>query len=528
MNFSIVLIVIIIDTAHGQKRKCPDGSNSDQYCCLAVEADSANYLRAEIDEDALLNERVTFITEEGERSSSLPFYTDSNVDMGLYTLSLSTSFQVRQDDYCAVFGLCATSYFTTDSTNLILSASGNGLHLFPLGGPNFELTLTCQYDDEPEQVYNIELLINEKDGARYHAAPIIASLSDTIVEIPEGIYRPPNNLILSASELQFSSEDKIRVENIDQPISITTDPEGYASRFEVTNLVRLASTQTAFAPNEIRANFSAELRIIEPIYNEEEIDVCLTIATFIERRTQRQSSRECFTIRLINEDNHPPLFCTVDQIESSRTCPPRIREVTVKLADVQNGYQLPMERIEAIDGDLIEPSILYELIQPDTGFSLVNSRLVVSNMSDVKMDKENTIVVVARQANNANMLSTQTIVVSIDQSSPPFNFTTPDEIKLNSLGPVENVPFQVIDPDDGNLAAYLDDLELKNINYEFLWTIDSDYLTVSNGNGTLFYANPVTASRIDQTEITLRLLVKETIVGEATQIIRVEFTGTLY
>ena len=59
-----------------QKRKCPDGSDN-KYCCLAVEAELPQYLKAEIDEDARLGERVNFITEDNQIGDVLPLYTDS-------------------------------------------------------------------------------------------------------------------------------------------------------------------------------------------------------------------------------------------------------------------------------------------------------------------------------------------------------------------------------------------------------------------------------------------------------------------
>ena len=71
MKVAIFLILGVL----GQKRKCPDGRDN-QYCCLAVEAELPKYLKAEIDEDARLGERVTFITEDNQIGNVLPLYTD--------------------------------------------------------------------------------------------------------------------------------------------------------------------------------------------------------------------------------------------------------------------------------------------------------------------------------------------------------------------------------------------------------------------------------------------------------------------
>ena len=440
---------------------------------------------------------------------------NKDADPDLYSLTLDSSLTVQSDDFCTNYGLCADSYFATDSNNLLLLTNGN-LHLFPLGGPMFELSLTCQYDNQPAQSYIIELLINEKDGRQNHKPPIIQALPSGTVEIPEGLYRPPNNLVLNSNQLQFSSEDKISEENVE--FSIDTTPEQYSSSLEITNLNRQVPP-TLFQPNQVKVNFTAEMHIIEPIFDETEIEVCFTIETFISQRRQRQGSRECFILLMLNEDNHPPLFCSRVEIENDRGCAPSIEIITISLTDIGNGFTLPMNEIEAIDGDLSSlTEITYELSQESDAFVLDNNLLVVNNTEAVKI--ENILVVTARQANNAAKYSTKTFNVILDQTPPTYDFLIPEEISVRSLGPIEadNLPLRITQ--NAALISYLGKFE----NYELLWTIDSEYLTVSS-NGNLFYSNLVTASRLDEVPITVRMFGNGQLVDSVTKRLTVEFSG---
>ena len=401
---------------------------------------------------------------------------------------------------------------------MLLLTNGN-LHLYPLGGPTFELSLTCQYDNQPAQSYIIELLINEKDGRQNHKPPIIQILPSDTVEIPEGLYRPPNNFVLNSNQLQFSSEDKISEENVE--FLIETTPEEYSASLEITNLNRKVPP-TTFQPNEVKVNFTAEMHIIEPIFDESEIEVCFTIETFISNRRQRQGSRECFTLQLLNEDNHPPLFCSRVEIENDRACAAPMETITISLADIVNGYTLPMNEIEAIDGDLSSlTEITYELSQENDAFILDDNFLVVNNTNDIKV--ENVLVVTARQANNAAKYSTKTFNVILDQTPPSYDFSIPAEISIRSLGPIEadNIPLKIAQNEA--LISYLDKFE----NYELLWTTESEYLTVSS-NGNLFYSNPVTASRIDEVPITVRMFGNGQLVDSLTKRLTVEFSGKFF
>ena len=71
---------------------------------------------------------------------------------------------------------------------LAIVAKTADLHLYPLGGPIFSFQLTCKYDNQQEQTYEIELEIKESDGANYHSAPLINAFFGEVVEIPEGLY----------------------------------------------------------------------------------------------------------------------------------------------------------------------------------------------------------------------------------------------------------------------------------------------------------------------------------------------------
>ena len=75
---------------------------------------------------------------------------------------------------------------------LAVVAKSADLHLYPLGGPIFSFQLTCKYDDQQEQTYEVELEVKETDGTNYHSAPLINAFFGDVVEIPEGLYSQVN------------------------------------------------------------------------------------------------------------------------------------------------------------------------------------------------------------------------------------------------------------------------------------------------------------------------------------------------